>query len=381
MNNRAKILVVDDEPFNVDYLIQELEDLNYDTVTAANGREALAQVEATAPDVILLDIMMPGMDGFEVIAHLMAHHIWRDIPVIIISALGDIGNMVKGIEMGAVDYLPKPFNPVLLKARIHTCLGKKRLRDLERAELQLARLIQQMLLPQTVPHLPGWEVAAYYQPAREVGGDFYDFLYFDDGRIGFIIGDVAGKGVPAALVMATIRTFLRCNAAHLISPAKVLARVNELLIPEMPPHMFVTCFYALLDPATGHLSYANAGHDLPYCRSPQGVHPLRATGMVLGVLPDMEYQEKEYTITPGEIILFRSDGFVEAHNPQREMFSLARLQSLMRIYPGDTALIEFLLDKLSAFAGPSWEQEDDITLVTLHMPLTSESQNLQHEAW
>ncbi len=232
-------------------------------------------------------------------------------------------------------------------------------------ELRVARLIQQTLLPKALPEIDGYEVSAHYQPAREVGGDFYDFLYFKDGRIGLVIGDVTDKGVPAALVMATTRTLLRAAAERLESPGRVLERVNDLLYPDIPARMFVTCLYALLDPATGQLRYANAGHDLPYCRRKEGVDELRATGMPLGLMPGMTYEEKEILLAPGETVLFHSDGLVEAHNPDGEMFGFPRLQALMAEHPGGASLVTFLLGRLAEFAGPGWEQEDDVTFMTL----------------
>lgn len=232
-------------------------------------------------------------------------------------------------------------------------------------ELKVARLIQQTLLPQELPALDGWGVSAYYQPARAVGGDFYDFIYFDDGRIGFIVADVTDKGVPAALVMATTRTLLRAAAERLEAPGAVLARTNDVLVQEIPPKMFVTCFYAVLNPATGHLRYANAGHDVPYHATADGVVELRATGMPLGLMPGMGYDEKETTLAPGEYVLLYSDGLVEAHNPQREMFGFPRLQELLATHGDGDTLKDFLLDQLAAFTGPGWEQEDDVTLVTL----------------
>jgi serine phosphatase RsbU (regulator of sigma subunit)/anti-sigma regulatory factor (Ser/Thr protein kinase) len=234
-------------------------------------------------------------------------------------------------------------------------------------ELRIARLIQQTLLPKELPTLSGWQVAAHYQPAREVGGDFYDFLHLPDGRLGLVIGDVTDKGVPAALVMATTRSILRAVAQRFDSPGEVLKRVNDLLDPDIPPNMFVTCLYAILDPASGRLQYANAGHDLPYRRHDGGVAELRATGMPLGLMPGMHYEEKEIVLEPGESVLFYSDGLVEAHNPQREMFSFPRLRQLVASHSvdGGATLVDFLLAELEQFAGTNWEQEDDITLVTL----------------
>jgi serine phosphatase RsbU (regulator of sigma subunit) len=236
-------------------------------------------------------------------------------------------------------------------------------------ELRVARLIQQTLLPKTLPELPGYNVAAYYQPAREVGGDFYDFVDLEDGRLGLVVGDVTDKGVPAALVMATTRTMLRAAAQRLFSPGEVLQRVNEVLVQDIPPNMFVTCLYAVLDPQSGRLLYANAGHDLPYRRRAgrsEGAEELRATGMPLGLMPGMGYEEKEIVVEKGESVLFYSDGLVEAHDPRYEMFGFPRLQGLVGTHrSGGSALISFLLSELTRFTGEGWEQEDDITLVTL----------------
>jgi serine phosphatase RsbU (regulator of sigma subunit)/anti-sigma regulatory factor (Ser/Thr protein kinase) len=232
-------------------------------------------------------------------------------------------------------------------------------------ELRIARLIQQTLLPKDVPNLPGWELAAYYQPARAVGGDFYDFLYYDDGRLGIVVGDVTDKGVPAALVMATTRSILRSSAEKLMTPGAVLEQSNNLLCPDIPPKMFVTCLYGILEPETGRLQYANAGHDLPYHRHGNQVEEMRATGMPLGLMPDMRYEEKETFLAPGDSILLYSDGLVEAHNADREMFSFPRLMQLVGESGGGTELIDFLLAQLAAFTGQGWEQEDDVTLVAL----------------
>lgn len=242
-------------------------------------------------------------------------------------------------------------------------------RELERfaQELQVARLIQQTLLPKELPKIDGWQVAAYYQPARAVGGDFYDFYARPDGRLVIVIGDVTDKGVPAALVMATTRAILRGASRRMLSPGAALERSNDLICPEIPPSMFVTCLYAILDPATGKLQYANAGHDLPYRRCSEQVEELRATGMPLGLMPGMKYEEKETTLEAGDSLLLYTDGLVEAHNPQRAMYGFPRLQKLLgviRDHEG-TALIRSLLDDLASFTEPGWEQEDDVTLVAV----------------
>jgi serine phosphatase RsbU (regulator of sigma subunit) len=232
-------------------------------------------------------------------------------------------------------------------------------------ELQVAQLIQRQFLPRGLPELSGWYVATYYQPAKAVGGDFYDFIELPDGLIGLVCGDVTGKGVPAALVMATTHSILRGDAPQFVSPGKVLERANNLLLQDIPPQMFVTCLYGVLDPATGRLRYANAGHNPPYVHTRDGVVELRATGMPLGAMPDMTYEEKETTLGPGDTVLLHSDGLVEAHDPERKMFGFPRLAELMNGCSGGPELIQLLLGELDGFTGPDWEQEDDITLVAL----------------
>jgi serine phosphatase RsbU (regulator of sigma subunit)/anti-sigma regulatory factor (Ser/Thr protein kinase) len=234
-------------------------------------------------------------------------------------------------------------------------------------ELQVARLIQHTLLPKALPERPGWQLAAYYQPAREVGGDFYDFIELPDNKLGIVVGDVTDKGVPAALVMATTRSVMRSAAQRLDSPGAVLERVNEALCPDIPTNMFVTCLYAVLDTSTGQLRYANAGHDLPYRRHGDEASELRATGMPLGLMEGMAYEEKETQLEPGDTLLLYSDGLVEAHNRTGDMFGFPRTRELIGSFTERAdGLIDFLLTQLSQFTGSGWEQEDDITLVTIH---------------
>jgi len=232
-------------------------------------------------------------------------------------------------------------------------------------ELEIARLIQQNFLPKQLPELEGWQIAAYYRPAREVGGDFYDVIPLPDGRIGFVVGDVTDKGVPAALVMSATRTILRASATRLVEPGQVLEVVNEHLCPDMPEKMFVTCLYGVLDPATGLLRFANAGHDVPYVRTAAGVVELRARGMPLGLLTGMAYEEKEMVLAPGDGVLLHSDGIVEAHSPEREMYGFPRLKETVGHGPAGQALIDLVLAEIDAFTGPDAEQEDDITMLSL----------------
>jgi serine phosphatase RsbU (regulator of sigma subunit)/anti-sigma regulatory factor (Ser/Thr protein kinase) len=232
-------------------------------------------------------------------------------------------------------------------------------------ELKVAQLIQQQFLPRELPKLDQWQVAAYYGPARVVGGDFYDFIDLGEGRIGVVVGDVTDKGVPAALVMARTHSILRAEAPRLVAPSVVLARANDLLSAEMPEKMFVTCLYMVLEPATGHVVYANAGHNLPYVRTGDGVIELRATGMPLGLMPGMPYDEREAWIAPGQSMLLYSDGIVEAHSPEGEMYGFGRVRSDVAGDLAGTELIDALLEGLHAFVGRGWEQEDDITMVAL----------------
>ena len=244
------------------------------------------------------------------------------------------------------------------------------IRERERVEqeLRVARSIQHASLPKEVPQLEGWQISPYYRPAREVGGDFYDFHLLSEGRIGVVVGDATGKGVPAALVMSTTCGMLQLAARALdsSSPGEVLAQVNETLLARIPSNMFVTCFYAILDPESGRLLYANAGHDLPYLQHGGDAKELRARGMPLGLMAESSYEEKEIFLDAGESVLFYSDGLVEAHDPEGQMFGFPRLRALIsELGVEETALGDFLLEELYTFVGEGWEQEDDITLITL----------------
>ena len=233
-------------------------------------------------------------------------------------------------------------------------------------ELHVARRIQQASLPEAVPAFEGWDIYPSYRPARDVGGDFYDFLELEDGRLGLVVGDATGKGVPAALVMSTTCGMLRAvTHASDYSPGEVLQRVNETLFARIPANMFVTCFYGVLDPRTGGFAYANAGHDLPYVRRGGNAEELMARGMPLGLMPGMSYEEKEIVLEPRDNVLLYSDGLVEAHDLQREMFGFARLRGLVAEHAEEGSLVDFLMEELYSFVVEGWEQEDDITLLTL----------------
>jgi predicted ester cyclase len=239
-------------------------------------------------------------------------------------------------------------------------------------ELRVARRIQQASLPEEVPTLEGWHINPIYQPAREVGGDFYDFHLLPEGRLGFVVGDATGKGVPAALVMSTTCGMLQLAAQALdsSSPGEVLERVNEALVARIPANMFVTCFYAILEPESGRLLYANAGHDLPYVWQSGEAEELRARGMPLGLMPGMSYEQKEIVLDVGEGVFFYSDGLVEAHDPKGEMFGFPRLRALIAEHAEEGSIGNFLMEELYSFVGEDWEQEDDITLLTLERSAT-----------
>jgi serine phosphatase RsbU (regulator of sigma subunit) len=223
-------------------------------------------------------------------------------------------------------------------------------------------------MPKEVPELEGWEITPFYQPAREVGGDFYDFHLLSEERLGVVVGDATGKGVPAALVMSTTCGMLQLAARALgsSSPGEVLAQVNETLVARIPSNTFVTCFYAILDPKNGSLTYANAGHDPPYIhRSNDDADELRARGMPLGLMAGMGYEEGEASLREGESVLFYSDGLVEAHHPKGEMFGFPRLRALIAEHGSERSLGNFLMEELYSFVGEGWQQEDDVTLLTL----------------
>jgi serine phosphatase RsbU (regulator of sigma subunit)/ketosteroid isomerase-like protein len=253
---------------------------------------------------------------------------------------------------------------------LHTTLERleQEMRERERIdqELRVAQRIQQAALPKEVPQLEGWQIDTSYQPAREVGGDFYQFLEQDDGRVGFVVGDATGKGVPAAFVMSATCALLGGVAtASESSPGKVLARVNEVLLSRIPPNMFVTCFYAILDPQSASLRYANAGHDPPYLWRGGDAEQLRARGMPLGLMPGMTYEEGEVSLEEGNCVLFYSDGLIEAHDPEGEMFGFPKLRKLISEHAEGGSLGDLLMEELYSFVGEGWEQEDDISLLWL----------------
>lgn len=383
MSERPKILIVDDEPFNVDYLEQELEDLEYETVSAANGEEGLQQVVATQPDMILLDIMMPVMDGFQMLEKLKDEPDWRDIPVVIISAMNDMNSVVRGIQLGADDYLPKPFDPVLLKARLDAGLMRKRLRDLEKQylaglekELEIGHNIQLSFLPTELPKIDGWEVAASLKAAREVAGDFYDVFEVDESLC-LVIGDVCDKGVGAALFMTLFRSLLRFtitakNSSNTLSPAEKLNHAvtltnNYVANIHGDTGMFATVFIGLLNPKDGKLSYINAGHERPLFISGngKGQQELKSTGIAVGVMPDWDFSVEEIALEYGDLLFAYTDGVPDVTDIDENLFGKNQLFEILgskiRSAPD---LISEINNALTAHIGEA-KQFDDITMMAV----------------
>ena len=353
--------------------------------------------ELLAPDFVdhsLLDGQEPGREGYK--RQLAEQHAaLSDVRCIIEDQLAKEDKVVTRLTLRSIhdrgEYrglMPRHKEVEVTAMTIHRIVGGKiveewsegsgsaeiaqahleqEVRERERVEqdLRVARSIQQASLPKEVPTLEGWQIAPYYQPAREVGGDFYDFHLLPEDRLGLVVGDATGKGVPAALVMSTTCGMLRLAARSFSSPGQMLQEVNEVLFPNIPSNMFVTCFYAILDPTSGHLVYANAGHDLPYLHRNGDAEELRARGMPFGLMPGMGYEEKETILHSGEAALLYSDGLVEAHDPAGEMFGFPRLKTLIAEHGEKRSLGELLLEELYSFTGERWEQEDDITLLTL----------------
>lgn len=341
------ILAVDDTPTNISLLAGLLGE-QYKVKAATNGAKALELAAANPPDLILLDIMMPGLSGYDVLERLRADERLRHIPVIMISAVDEIESVIRCIELGAEDYLPKPFNPTLLRTRVGASLEKKRLRDdivrhldqIEK-ELRAAREIQLSMVPHDFQSpataVAPVEIFATLEPAREIGGDLYDFFWGEDGRLYFVVADVSGKGAPAALFMARIKTMTRMVATlyrepsgGAVEPGRICARINEDVSRDNRQDMFVTVFFGILDPRTRVLTYCNAGHNTPYIVGGNGAVPLAgAHGIPMGILADYEYETETCVLAPGECIFAYTDGVTEAMAGDESFYSDKRLESVL----------------------------------------------------
>ena len=397
---KGRLLVVDDSEMNRDLLFQRLKRQGYMPFMVENGLQALEMIRSHPFDLILLDIMMPEMNGYQVLSHLKNDDALRDIPVIMISALDQMDSVVRCIEMGAEDYLPKPFDPVLLKARIGAALEKKRLRDKEQLyakslerEMEIGREIQTSFFPEFMPQAPGWEIAARFHPARQVSGDFYDTFLLPQGEdMGIVIADVCDKGVGAALFMGLFRSLIRafadiCHAENLASLVK--ARETETNAPMTIRHeqtlktvisltndyiaknhskanMFATIFFGVIGLETGKLTYINGGHEPPVIMRSGGERAyLRPTGPAVGMMPEMPFETGEADIRPGDMLLTFTDGITEALGPTGELYGKERLVMLL----SDTevsadAMLDRIEDSLRRHTAGA-DQSDDITLLAV----------------
>jgi phosphoserine phosphatase RsbU/P len=377
---RPSILVVDDNDDNRYTLTLYLDLEGYANVAiASDGEEAVALLETEPFDLVLLDVMMPRLDGYGVLEWLKRKERLHTLPVIMISALNELDSVVRCIELGAVDYLTKPFNPVLLRARLGASLEKKRLRDQVAAhlariesELEAARKLQASMVPQSFPppdaRFP-WDIHASIAPAREVGGDLYDVFATAEGRLCFFIGDVAGKGMPAALFMARTKSIIRIVTELMpaAGPADVVARVNRELCLNNDSMMFVTLFLGMLDPASGTLSYCNAGHNPPYRIGAAAAVAIEdAAGTVLGIEPTAAYVDAALTLAADEGLFLHTDGVTEAFNAVDEAFGEARLEAVLA---GErrpcSEIVGAVLHAVEDFIGNA-PRSDDIAMLALH---------------
>jgi sigma-B regulation protein RsbU (phosphoserine phosphatase) len=382
----AALLIVDDNEDNRYTLSQRLARDGYTNVaTASNGREALQLLRSRSFDLILLDIMMPEMNGYEVLEHLKASTKLRHLPVIMISALDEMDSVIKCIELGAEDYLAKPFNRTLLRARIGASLEKKRLRDEVRASLQrlereldAARTLQLGMLPRVFPACtPEQPVQVYalMEPAREVGGDLYDCFYTSAEIFCFLVGDVSGKGAPAAMFMARTRSLVRMSvelwrqlSLDALSLARIAEIVNRELCQNNDERMFVTLFLGMLDTRNGALAYVNAGHPVPWLLRVAGdIEQLDGKPeMPLGVRRDTAYQSRLATLRPGDAVFAVSDGVTEAMNALGALYTSKRLNAVLgavcKATPED--MVRAVKKDVHDFAG-SAPKADDATVLAL----------------
>jgi sigma-B regulation protein RsbU (phosphoserine phosphatase) len=370
--SESRVLVVDDTETNIDVLVQTLGG-EYNLSVALDGESALRSIEKNPPDIVLLDIVMPGLDGYAVCSRIRANEAWRDIPVMFLSSLEDAQDKARGFEAGGNDYVTKPFEPLEVRARVRSLLRSKAYSDAVREaharDLSIAHDIQMGILPTSLDSRTrgtGLDVAAVLEPARAVGGDLYEVLRTADDRVVVALGDVSGKGIPAALFMAVTVTLLRTLARQYSDPAKILSALNDELLEQNPRGMFVTLQCAVFDLHRGQVTVAGAGHEPAVMLSP-GRPPRRAfpsSGPVAGLWAGNEVTSASLDLSPGDTLLFFSDGVTEAFDEARELFGEERLLSHLAERSGATALeiVQSLLAAVRAHAGLA-KQSDDISIV------------------
>jgi phosphoserine phosphatase RsbU/P len=370
----SRILIVDDVKANVDILVQALRD-EYKLSVALDGNTALRSIEKSPPDLVLLDIMMPEVDGYEVCRQLRAHEATRELPVMFLSALEDVTNKTQGFEVGGNDYLTKPFEVLEVKARVRSLLKAKAYADAVREamarDLRIAREIQMGILPadpSVITKYTGLRVHAAIEPAREVGGDLYEVLRTAGDRVVVALGDVSGKGIPAALFMAVVVTVLRTLARTIAEPDEILRRLNDELAEQNPRGMFVTLQCLVFDLENQRVSCAGAGHHQLAIVSPD--HPPRlafpSSGRPAGLMPSNPIERETLSLTPGETFVLFSDGVSEAMNPQDGFYGEERLLATLATVSGATPaeMVTRVLDDVRAFADGA-KQSDDITLLAV----------------
>lgn len=403
----GKILVVDDNRLNRLKLGRGLENHGHQIALAENGIQALDMLKESLYDLILLDILMPEMDGYQVLEKLKADEELREIPVIVISAIDEMPSIIRCVEMGAEDYLPKPFDAVLLKARIGAALEKKQLRDKERLytksmerDLEIGRQIQSSFFPETLPQVSGWEIAVRFQAARQVSGDFYDvFLLDDDSGLGFVIADVCDKGVGAALFMGLFRSLIRAFAElyygktifdlsgtvtgsgakdhpiknsiaeydHVPALETILTYTNNYIATNHgKANMFATMFFGIIEPENGMLFYVNAGHESVAVVTPNGIrHLLTATSPAVGLMPDLNFIAHKIEINPGDLLVAFTDGVTEAKGAENKLYGEDKLMQLLNepVSSADDMLRRIMEDLRIHTKG--MEQSDDITMLAI----------------
>jgi sigma-B regulation protein RsbU (phosphoserine phosphatase) len=370
----SRILIVDDVKANVDVLVQALRD-DYKLSVVMDGNAALHSVEKNTPDLVLLDILMPGIDGYDVCRQLRSREPTREVPVMFLSALEDVRNKAMGFEVGGNDYLTKPFEILEVKARVRSLLKAKAYADAVREamarDLRIAREIQMGLLPASpaaVTRGTGLDVHAVVEPAREVGGDLYDVLRVSDERVVVALGDVSGKGIPAAIFMAVTMTVLRTLAREILEPDEILRRLNDELVEENPRGMFVTMQCLVFDLAQRQVTCAGAGHHPLALVSPGRAATLTcsSTGRPAGLMPLNPVERETLSFAPGDTFVLFSDGVSEALNRDEEFYGEERLLAVLSAAAGapPREIVERVMADVRAFAAGA-KQSDDITVVAV----------------
>jgi sigma-B regulation protein RsbU (phosphoserine phosphatase) len=371
-----EILIVDDNPANLRLLSQMLADRGYIVRAVKSGPRALESVRATPPNLILLDIKMPGMDGYEVCRQLKELPETRSIPVIFISALNEIQNKVQGFNVGGVDYITKPFQYEEVIARVETHLALRRFQKrLQKAnkryekELKLAGSLQANLIPKQAPAIPGFQLSFVLRSARETSGDFYDFFPLNSGHFGILVADVVDKGAAAALLMAFGKTLLRTLAEKLPKhPDRVLNNVNQRMLSYTDSSHFITVFYGILEPEKNELVYSNAGHNPAiHLKAGNGeMTLLKNTGMPLGLYDDQNWQQRNIQLDPGDMVIMYTDGVTDAQNPLNELYGMERfsktIQANRKCPPAE--LENLVLEDIDRFLDGA-PQPDDMAMVIL----------------